>query len=78
MANGSAYEFGAAFGLLTAILEDAADLAVDGQSSKLPWLQRRRLILGIERGLERAVQKVEEIKNNLGREGPPTPPENRS
>lgn len=65
MANGSSYDFGAAFGLLTALLEDTVELAVEGQSSRLSTSARRQLVIEVDISLKKVGRVLEEIKQAL-------------
>lgn len=66
MANGSAYELGAAFAQLTCILEDAAEQAVEGQSNQADHDMRRRLVTDLEKGIGQASLILKEIKTAPG------------
>ena len=65
MANGSSYDFGAAFGLQTALLEDTTDLAVEGQSSRLSISARRQLVIEVDISLKKVERVLEETKQAL-------------
>ena len=65
MANGSAYDLGAAFARLTCILEDATVLATEGQSMQIDHVARSRLASDLEKGIDQASLVLKEIKTAL-------------
>ena len=65
MANGSTYDFGAAFARLTCILEDATVLAADGQSMQIDHVARLRLVTDLEKSIGQASLVLKEIKTAL-------------
>ncbi len=65
MANGSTYDFGAAFAPLTCVLEDATVQAVEGQSGLINETSRKGIVIELEQRIAGASRLLKEIKTAL-------------
>ncbi len=65
MANGSTYDFGAAFARITCGLEDAIERAVEGQSGLIDQTARERIVIELEQRIAGASRLLKEIKTAL-------------